>query len=73
MPVDMIRRDLRDLAARGACRRVHGGGIEAARGDINGSRDTAFCASPPGSIDHLARLERIRAAGVEVVEVGAGE
>lgn len=27
VPVDMIRRDLRDLAARGACRRVYGGAI----------------------------------------------
>ena len=29
VPVDMIRRDLRDLAARGACRRVYGGAVKA--------------------------------------------
>jgi DeoR/GlpR family transcriptional regulator of sugar metabolism len=28
VPVDMIRRDLRDLAARGACRRVYGGAVK---------------------------------------------
>src|ERR1700722_13977657 len=28
VPVDMIRRDLRDLAARGACRRVYGGALK---------------------------------------------
>jgi DeoR/GlpR family transcriptional regulator of sugar metabolism len=27
VPVDMIRRDLRDLAARGLCRRVYGGAV----------------------------------------------
>ena len=29
VPVDMIRRDLRDLAARGICRRVYGGAVKA--------------------------------------------
>lgn len=28
VPVDMIRRDLRDLAARGICRRVYGGAVK---------------------------------------------
>jgi DeoR/GlpR family transcriptional regulator of sugar metabolism len=28
VPVDMIRRDLRDLAARGVCRRVYGGAVK---------------------------------------------
>jgi len=28
VPVDMIRRDLRDLAARGVCRRVYGGALK---------------------------------------------
>ena len=28
VPVDMIRRDLRDLAARGACRRIYGGALK---------------------------------------------
>jgi len=28
VPVDMIRRDLRDLAARGLCRRVYGGAVK---------------------------------------------
>jgi DeoR/GlpR family transcriptional regulator of sugar metabolism len=27
VPVDMIRRDLRDLVARGICRRVYGGAV----------------------------------------------
>ena len=30
VPVDMIRRDLRDLAARGVCRRVYGGAVKPA-------------------------------------------
>jgi len=30
VPVDMIRRDLRDLAARGTCRRVYGGAVKSA-------------------------------------------
>lgn len=28
VPIDMIRRDLRDLAARGICRRVYGGAVK---------------------------------------------
>ena len=28
VPVDMVRRDLRDLAARGLCRRVYGGAVK---------------------------------------------
>src|ERR1700729_3832464 len=28
VPLDMIRRDLRDLAARGICRRVYGGAVK---------------------------------------------
>src|SRR6185312_14069781 len=64
VPVDMIRRDLRDLAARGICRRVYGGAVKPpvtassvpepqlaalASGRPQGSPRTRSCSSTPAA------------------------
>ena len=48
VPVDMVRRDLRDLAARGLCRRVYGGAVKPPVPASSGSRDHSFPRSHAG-------------------------
>ncbi len=53
VPVDTIRRDLRDLAARGACRRVYGGALRNARPGAAARRPAALPALAAAAARHV--------------------
>ncbi len=64
VPVDTIRRDLRDLAARGACRRVYGGALRNARPGAAERRPAALSTLAAAAVRH------VRAGSLVFIDAG---
>jgi DeoR/GlpR family transcriptional regulator of sugar metabolism len=64
VPVDTIRRDLRDLAARGVCRRVYGGALRNARPGAAERRPAALPALAAAAARH------VRAGSLVFIDAG---